>query len=346
MNRFAFQSIVVFVLISIAFTINVNADFIPEDLKPVVVQVEVPGRERPISQSGILVTSQGHVLTALGDEGDALWGAYDDDATVTIHIFTEEGSRLTFEAQFATDVVERVALLEIIEGENLDALANLPYYNPIVNGGAASGFLQSISSFSYTNIGQEGIAVTEGIINSVARLVTAPDDLPTNYYLTALTIDETGLGGLIVNTEGSFIGLVTLLQDQLAEVMTISSICLENPTICQIILEANRPNPENRARPPSGLWQLTDGIGLTNGGRVSDGQVQLDYYCTLLGMDISMDAAQDHWQCVSSEDASIVLPLEPWHHDIICQQTYRNPEAIAFQLALGVAPAQSWRCYG
>lgn len=327
-----------------------DEDFDPESLRNMIVEIQLPTRDRIISQSGIIVSNQGHILTSASE---LIWNLADADETVNIRIFPIDGPPYIVEGRFSNEVIDRVALIEIIDDTSNEgtepATFNLPHFNPVVEGGVTVGFLEAIIGVTYSNIGQDGVVITQGVVNTISKSLTAPRDIEVVYYGTGITVDSTGSGGLIVDQSGRFVGLLTTIDTnrQFAEVMPVGAICLENPTICQTIIQTNRPNPENRNRPPTGMWQLVDGIGQANGARVSDGQVQVEYYCSVLGLNVRTDDTQEYWECFDDTDPSQTFVLDEMHHDIICQQTYADPTAIAFQLSFeGVPPALSWRCYG
>lgn len=312
-----------------------------QPLKAVIVEIAI--EDNP-SQSGILVTDKGHILTAASD---ALLNIQ-PDTSISIRAFPNGTATdaITLTAHLVEEVGLSAALLQI-DASDHSADLKLPYLNVIAQSSEV-GFLDTVYGVSYSNIGKQGVVVTENRVNTVR--FTAPQDyLPGKYYGTSLTLDFTGLGGLIVSADGNFVGLISTLNpnEQFAEVTTIETICFNDPSICNEILEANRPVPDNRTKPKSGLKQLTNGTGQVDGSRISNGQVQMEYFCKRLGMDTRIDSDQTHYECVDRKDQSTVFVLEAVDHDIICQQTYHNPAAIAFQVKItGISPAQSWRCYG
>ena len=343
--------LVLFLLLSISPLINANdKEFDPESLRSMIVEIQIPTRDRVISQSGIIVSNRGHILTSADEP---VWNLADTDEIVNIRIFPIDVTSYTVQGRFATEVIDRVALIEIIDNtsneDNATEGFNLPHFNPVVEGGSTVSFLEAIVGVTYSNIGQDGVILTQGVINTISSSPTAPDNVEVVYYGTGITVDSTGSGGLILDQSGRFVGLLTTIDTnrQFAEIMPIGAICLENPAICQTIIQTNRPNPEIRNRPPTGTWQLINGIGQTNGTRISDGQVQMEYYCSVLGLDARTNNTQEYWECFDHTDPSQTFVLDEMHHDIICQQTYADPMAIAFQLSFeGVPPALSWRCYG
>jgi hypothetical protein len=117
--------------------------------------------------------------------------------------------------------------------------------------------------------------------------------------------------------------------------------------ICAEIMEGYRPNQSNRETRPAGKRWLEGGIGVGSGSAVPRGEIEVPYYCEMLGLRARPNIDETQWECYSSRDGQAKYALNAFDYDIICQQTYRNPFAIAIQDGNPyVQPAYRWRCYG
>jgi len=335
--------IVVLLYFSIVPTANAQIDI--DDLGRALVGVYIDG---DIHQTGIVVTLNGHILTI---PTEALQNAFDSGIPVSVRFLTGSSntsaqndfgvSALALDADEGLAALLQISTLPEVSG----AAFSLSHFNPIVES-VASNYLQRVSAIGVSPLNPNNYISTNGQINSIVTRTS--DFLPGIFYRSRVTTGVAGQGGMLINADGGFIGLIAFPTQEVSviEAQTIEAICLNNIMICRVIMESQRAEPQNRTRPASGLWQLTNGVGLTNGGRVSDGQVQTEYYCARLGLIARVSEDEMSYECVDAANPNFSFPLEAIHHDIICQQTYRNPEAIAFQINIaGVSPVSSWRCY-
>jgi len=315
-----------------------------DELGRALVGIYIDGE---VVQSGLVVTPDGHILTTPTIN---LEDAFDTDTPVSVrflngdNVFTQNDfsvSALALDSEEGLAALLQIDTLPEVSGATL----NLPHFNPIVES-VATSYLKSVSAITISPLDPNDYISINGQVNSIVTRTS--DFLPGIYYRSRMAIGVGGQGGMLIDADGGFIGLIAIPDQEvpIVEALPIEAICLNNLMICRIIIESQRPEPQNRNRPTSGLWQLTNGIGLTDGGQISNGQVEAEYYCTRLGFTMRVSEDERVYECVSPSDSVNVFPLEAVHHDIICQQTYRNPEAIAFQMNIaGISPAFSWRCY-
>lgn len=99
--------------------------------------------------------------------------------------------------------------------------------------------------------------------------------------------------------------------------------------------------PTDRTRAPQGAVLLTGGISRTNGQRIGDGELRVEYYCNSQGYGVTND--NNNWYCTSGGRNVLTLTAEDF--DIMCQHTYSNFYAFAIQNGQGAIPAFRWQCY-
>lgn len=100
--------------------------------------------------------------------------------------------------------------------------------------------------------------------------------------------------------------------------------------------------PADRRSPPSGARLLQDGLGLSDGRTMNNGEFQLEWYCEDLGYLITNDGV--NWYC-TLRNGQTAFQLLPADFDMVCQATYANPNAYAIQDGLSQVDAFRWRCY-
>lgn len=94
----------------------------------------------------------------------------------------------------------------------------------------------------------------------------------------------------------------------------------------------------NRSVPPLGATLLQGGTGLTNGAPMSDGNFQVEAYCSVSGKGGDINENGVDWFCGSTK-------LTPLDFDDICNRTYKISNAIAIKNGTGEKEAYKWRCY-
>lgn len=88
---------------------------------------------------------------------------------------------------------------------------------------------------------------------------------------------------------------------------------------------------------------LQNGRGLTTGNPVSNGQFEVEAYCTSINTSYGVDEDGNQWYC--TQNGQRILTLGRAEFDDICFRTYNTPGAFAEQLDNGEPPAYRWRCY-
>jgi hypothetical protein len=88
-----------------------------------------------------------------------------------------------------------------------------------------------------------------------------------------------------------------------------------------------------------GGYLLRNGRGRTNGARVTNGEFQVEYYCSAYGYAGQIRRDNNYWYCGN-------FTLRQHDFNIICQDTYNNPRAWALQNGNSNIRAFNWRCYG
>lgn len=101
----------------------------------------------------------------------------------------------------------------------------------------------------------------------------------------------------------------------------------------------NNPTPT-----PSGTLQLLqNGRGLSTGRPVSNGEFEVEAYCTSINASYGVDEDGTFWYC--TQNGQRVLTLGRAEFDDICFRTYNVPGAFAEPLNNGDRLAYRWRCY-
>lgn len=88
---------------------------------------------------------------------------------------------------------------------------------------------------------------------------------------------------------------------------------------------------------------LTNGRGLTTGGTVTNGQFEVEGYCSILNSQYGVSEDGTDWYCTFNGQRALTLRQEQFND--ICQRTYNNSNAIAVQVNNGQPRAYQWRCY-
>jgi|GEM_PF-6761636 len=88
---------------------------------------------------------------------------------------------------------------------------------------------------------------------------------------------------------------------------------------------------------------LTNGRGITNSAAMSNGEFQVEGYCSLLNSEYGVSEDGTDWYCTFQGQRALTLRQE--HFNDICQRTYSNANAVAIQVNNGQVPAYRWRCY-
>lgn len=87
---------------------------------------------------------------------------------------------------------------------------------------------------------------------------------------------------------------------------------------------------------------LQNGIGLSTGNPMSNGNFEVEGYCSAINTSYGVTRDDNFWYCTSNGQR--ILTLGTAEFDDICFRTYRVPGAFALQENNPV-PAYGWRCY-
>ena len=99
------------------------------------------------------------------------------------------------------------------------------------------------------------------------------------------------------------------------------------------------PTPTSSAPPQL----MTNGIGLTNGQTVTNGEFQVEGYCSSINPNYDVTEDGDFWYC--TENGNRILILGVAEFDDICIRTYNNPAAFAMKNEGIAQAAYAWRCF-
>jgi hypothetical protein len=95
--------------------------------------------------------------------------------------------------------------------------------------------------------------------------------------------------------------------------------------------------------PPKVAYLLNNGIGMTTGNMMNNGNFEVEAYCTTINPNYGVTEDNTFWYC--TENGQRVLTLGVAEFDDICIRTYRNPGAYAEQIPSDADPVYRWRCY-
>lgn len=102
---------------------------------------------------------------------------------------------------------------------------------------------------------------------------------------------------------------------------------------------ANPPTPTSSAPPRL----ATNGRGITTGAFVTNGEFEVEGYCSSINPSYGVDVDQNFWYC--TENGNRILTLGVAEFDDICIRTYSNPAAFSQQIQNNDRPAYRWRCF-
>jgi hypothetical protein len=89
---------------------------------------------------------------------------------------------------------------------------------------------------------------------------------------------------------------------------------------------------------------LMNGTGQSNRRRVSNGEFQVEYYCSRYSHGNGISNNNNDWWCTRNGTRTHTLRQSDFNQ--ICRDTYNVTDAVARQDGSGSIPAFRWRCYG
>lgn len=98
------------------------------------------------------------------------------------------------------------------------------------------------------------------------------------------------------------------------------------------------PPDDQRLSVPTGASLLKNGKGITNGAAVTDGNFQVEGYCSQKNLGAVRFDGSTTWYCGSK--ALVVSDF-----DAICRKTYSNQNAFVIRSATGPTTGYNWRCF-
>lgn len=108
-----------------------------------------------------------------------------------------------------------------------------------------------------------------------------------------------------------------------------------------------RPLPTSTPFPTSApaarLIALDNGRGLSTGAVMTNGEFEVEGYCTILNASYGVDRDNDNWFC--TQNGQRVRTLSPEDFNEICRRTYNRRDAFAAQQGTSTIPVFRWRCY-
>jgi len=93
-----------------------------------------------------------------------------------------------------------------------------------------------------------------------------------------------------------------------------------------------------------GVGLLDNGVGLSTGRIVNNGEFEVEGYCRLINMTFGVDFDRDNWYCTLNGQR--IMTLSEREFSDICRRTYSDLSAFALQNGDADRPAFRWRCYG
>lgn len=123
-------------------------------------------------------------------------------------------------------------------------------------------------------------------------------------------------------------------------VITATPLTIDNQSAPTVILPATSISAGNNS---NGDRLLTNGRGISNSANVTNGEFQVEGYCSLLNSEYGVSVDGTDWYCTFQGQRALTLRQE--HFNDICQRTYSNINAVALRVNNGQTPAYQWRCY-
>ncbi|HEX2618692.1 MAG TPA: hypothetical protein VHL11_01060 [Phototrophicaceae bacterium] len=126
------------------------------------------------------------------------------------------------------------------------------------------------------------------------------------------------------------------------------------PTFTQVLSPTSEPTIEPTSQPTSSssnnqasvpqVSLLTDGRGLTTGTHMTNGEIEVEGYCTRLNSNYTVTEDGANWYCVENGQHAVTLTEADFTE--ICRLTYNQSDAFAIQAQGTLPAAYRWRCFG
>lgn len=100
------------------------------------------------------------------------------------------------------------------------------------------------------------------------------------------------------------------------------------------VIRADGPIPNTR--------YLQGGRGISSGAIMNNGNFEVETFCSLLNVEYGVSRDSNDWFCTFAGQRA--LTLREHHYTEICDLTYNNDDAFAYQISGVGEPALGWRC--
>jgi S1-C subfamily serine protease len=181
---------------------------IVKKVEPMIVSIDVKGNNSEDQGTGMIITSNGLVVT----NNHVIAAAVGDGGTITV---TRTGSTKSLPATLVgTNPIDDVALIRINHASNLPTMT-FGDSNDVVTGDAVVAIGNALGLAAGTP------TVTSGIVSALGRTVTAQSETSTetlnNMIQTDAAINPGNSGGPLLDSDGDVIGMNTAVAGTLSD---------------------------------------------------------------------------------------------------------------------------------
>jgi S1-C subfamily serine protease len=311
---------------------------IVKKVEPMIVSIEVKGNNSEDQGTGMIITSNGLVVT----NNHVIAAAVGDGGTITV---TRTGSLKSLPATLiGTNPIDDVALIRINNAKKLPTMT-FGNSNDVVTGDAVVAIGNALGLAAGTP------TVTSGIVSALGRTVTASSETATetlnNMIQTDAAINPGNSGGPLLDSDGDVIGMNTAVAGTLQDGTSAQNIGFAIPaaTIESLLksLKAGESVVTHGAFIGVEITSMTPELQQQYKFTVSEGAVVMS---VIAGTGASRAGVKqgdvivgvNGTRITSSQDITSVLSsLHPG--DTVTLQLVRGKKHLSLKVTLGTAPA-------
>lgn len=311
---------------------------IVKKVEPMIVSIEVKGNNSEDQGTGMIITSNGLVVT----NNHVIAAAVGDGGTITV---TRTGSLKSLPATLiGTNPIDDVALIRINNAKSLPTMT-FGNSNDVVTGDAVVAIGNALGLAAGTP------TVTSGIVSALGRTVTASSETATetlnNMIQTDAAINPGNSGGPLLDSDGDVIGMNTAVAGTLQDGTSAQNIGFAIPaaTIESLLksLKAGESVVTHGAFIGVEITSMTPELQQQYKFTVSEGAVVMS---VIAGTGASRAGVKqgdvivgvNGTRITSSQDITSVLSsLHPG--DTVTLQLVRGKKHLSLKVTLGTAPA-------
>jgi len=311
---------------------------IVKKVEPMIVSIDVKGNNSEDQGTGMIITSNGLVVT----NNHVIAAAVGDGGTITV---TRTGSIKSLPATLiGTNPIDDVALIRINNAKNLPTMT-FGNSNDVVTGDAVVAIGNALGLAAGTP------TVTSGIVSALGRTVTASSETATetlnNMIQTDAAINPGNSGGPLLDSDGDVIGMNTAVAGTLQDGTSAQNIGFAIPaaTIESLLksLKAGQSIVTHGAFIGVEITSMTPALQQQYKFKVSEGAVVMSVIAGTGAAKAGVKQGDvivgvNGQRITSSQDITSVLSsLRPG--DTITLQLVRGTKHFSLKVTLGTAPS-------